>query len=285
MNQHVHIPEADRHIIDLVGRHVRHGRRRVLEIGCGPARLLRQLDQIEGVHLTGLDHDQSFVDTGREIIAQQGRKTPIICTDIAMYHPDDTFDIAVSQGMHHHIPKDEVPAYLENVRRLLVPSGYYIVGDEFLTQYQGEVERRIIATLWYAHVIASAIRGGHQQLGVEEAKTLLDDLAMGEETLKSNAQLELVLESVEQIESLVEQANLYDARAQAQMLLTELMHLRPTHSTGDARLDLSRGDFKVDGTAFREEVVRAGFRVLDTRWFGPIDVSGAMGVFILQKGG
>lgn len=282
MQQHVHIPEADRHIVDLVKWNVRRGQSSVLEIGCGPARLLRKLDKIDGVNLVGVDHETSFVEVGREIISRQRGNTEIVCSDIAKYHPGQAYSLVVSQGMHHHIPKCDVPAYLDKVRQLLLPSGYYIVGDEFLAQYNDETERQVIAVMWYSHVIASAIRKEHQQLAVEEAKTLLDDLAMGGENIKSSEQLDLVLTRVKAIESSIEDADLNSSRILAKNLLAEVKSHSPDQATGDDRLDLSRGDFKVSGAVFRDEVTRAGFRVIDTRWFGPIDVAGAMGVFTLQ---
>ncbi len=285
MEQHRYIPEADRYIVSLVRALARRqsGPMKVLEIGCGPARLLRKLDKVNKINLVGLDHDQDFVVAGERIIERQGGSATIIYDDISTHRADKQYDIVISQGMHHHIPKDDVPSYLENVRQFLAPGGHYVVGDEFLAPYRDEHDRQIVAILWYSHIIASALSKKQSILFTEEAKTLLDDLAMGEDNPKTQEQINHVLGSVREIDHAVTRGNMLMARRLARQLLSTVTVLTPTNRNGDNRLDLSRGDFKVSGEVFRREVTVAGFQITDARWFGPIDVSGAMGVFVLRK--
>lgn len=285
MEQHRYIPEADRYIVSLVRALARRQSEpmRVLEIGCGPARLLRKFDKVRNINLVGLDHDQNFVTAGERIIEHQGGRATIICDDISTHRADKQYDIVVSQGMHHHIPKDDVPPYLENVRQFLAPGGRYIIGDEFLAPYSNAQDRQIVAILWYSHIIASALSKKQSLLATEETKTLLDDLAMGEDNPKSQEQIDAVLNAVGDIDRSATRGNVDRARQLAQRLLNVVNKLAPTSQNGDDRLDLSRGDFKVSGQVFRQEVATAKFRVIDTQWFGPTDVSGAMGVYVLHK--
>ena len=47
------------------------------------------------------------------------------------------------------------------------------MSDEFIPEYENEDERNIKLTIWYAHVIANAIKQNYQYLAQEEAKTSL----------------------------------------------------------------------------------------------------------------
>lgn len=285
--QHLYIAHADRVIRDLIEceRDVRGGRE-VVELGCGPARLLPLFSSIIGVHLTGVDYDAKFVEYARKKMLS----LEIVLADVATYRHPKEVDVFVSHGFHHHVVKGEMTSdYLRNVYSQLRMGGAYIVGDEFLPAYGSEDARKVKAVVWYSHIIAAAQKMNYSYLAQEEAKTLLDDLFEGDaaEHWKNSLQIEYVLESARVINSLAMRKNIDGAEERAGELLNELYRLEDVveseKSKVDLSLGLSRGDFKICERVFHSEVESVGFSVEKKVRIGPRVDIGAMGVYVLRK--
>lgn len=282
-HHHLYIQSSDSILRDMVETEVNKGHRVVVEMGCGPARLAERLVTIRGISYTGVDHDATFIDYAKKWLPGNTFHQD----DAETYCHPELADVFLSQGMHHHIPKGEaVQQYLANIRNNLRPGGIYIVSDEFLAEYDtnNPMGRLVQTVIWHSHIIAHALDHGHEVLAVEEAKTLLDDTAGGHDTnIKSEKQIKDVLRVVRAIDK---NALRHD-RVTAEVLSTGLLELlakeQVDHPSGDPRLDLSRGDFKVCGSIFQKEAAQAGFQVIATKHVGPIKHIGGFSIYTLLK--
>lgn len=287
IGEHVYIPYSDAAIASIVGYHVAEmGRNEVLEIGCGPARLTQLLARIPGIVLTALDCDPQFVFYANMLLKQQNLSATVYQADVLQYHHCRPLDVVVSQGFHHHMKKgQDTKDYLKMVYAQLKSGGYYILGDEFLPKYETPEERLVRAVIWYSHVINDALVYGHRDLAVQEAMTLADDLAEGtqEGVVKTDEQIQLILESVCSIDLQARYASLRNAEKLAEQFLEKLIKTRSSITTKNPSKDLSRGDFKICHQVFAKEVSEVGFRIVGARVEGPRDTIGAMVVYSLKK--
>lgn len=284
-NQHLYIAGADKVICDELARLKESGARTFAELGCGPARLLRRaasrLSLGSGEVLMGLDHDEAFLAYAAKVVARTRislQKIDLI--DFGLAEPVDVF---FSQGFHHHLAKGDVASHLQSVRRNLTSNGVYVLGDEFLPQYEDERERKVRAVIWYAHIIDHAAKNGHDLLAREEAKTLIDDLNEGGDLtgIKTEQQIQAVLLAVGEINQLWK-VNLDHAKIKANDLLSSLAGLRATPGYEDPSMTLSRGDFKIDEAHLLQEAFSAGFTGVQLiKAIGPYQRVGALVVYRL----
>jgi len=282
-HQHLYIKASDIIIAKLIeeirkklGREIE-----VVEIGCGPARISERIANVGGVNLTSIDHDQNFIDFAKKKIKK--KNLLFLKRDIENYKHPKKVDIFVSQGVHHHIAKP--PKYLLNVKKQLHENGVFILSDEFLPNYNSEEERREKAVIWYSHIISHAKQHNFKFLAQEEAKTLLDELntQIDESRIKTKEQIDLVLNFVDEIDKFARNGDLTKARKLAHLFLKEISKIYNYDLSGDSALDLSRGDYKICDKAFRKEIESAGFFVEKIKNVGPIDIIGAMVVYVLKK--
>ncbi|MCE3230609.1 MAG: Methyltransferase domain [Alphaproteobacteria bacterium] len=282
-HEHLYIPASDRFIAKKI-RELIASSSEVIELGCGPARILSLVSKIEGINLTGIDLDSQFIDYARTFIKRTN--VQIINADATKYVHHKEVDIFYSQGFHHHFPKGiNTSNYLRNVYDNLKYGGYYILSDEFIPNYADEKEREIKIVIWYSHIIAHAIKHNFNYLAQEEAKTLLDDLFEGRinKNIKSQEQIEFVLSNVKSIDQSARIGKLDMASKLAEEFLSAIEVLHNFTFHGDAAMDLSRGDYKICDQAFRKEIQSTDFRIEDVKTFGPLKTIGAMSVYILRK--
>ncbi len=281
--EHLYISTSDLYIAKVIADRAKDNMLEVVEVGCGPARITGLVGQAEGINLTGVDVDGSYIKYAQEKL--KGRNIKVVNHDVCTYKHGTPVDIFYSQGFHHHMPKGKIAkSYLKNVYSCLKPGGVYIIGDEFVPEYSSAAEREERLVVWYSHVIAHALKNNYTYLAEEEAKTLLDDLYEGrtEESLKSKQQIDFILSRVTDIDSAARASNESEVEKLVHDCLSGLAHF-----VGDAdaikEMVLSRGDYKVCDSAFRKEIEDVGFKVLSARSFGPISNIGAMVVYVLEK--
>lgn len=284
--EHLYIASADRILTNTVKALVANTRSacEVVEVGCGPGRILPLLAEIKNINLTGIDHDPAFVKYAGQITANL--LLEVKTADIEKYTHGKLVDVFCSMGVHHHISKGErTTEYLKNLFNQLKSGGYYILGDEFLPNYTNETEREIRLVIWYSHIIADAIKHNYNYLAAEEAKTLLDDLEAGRhsDAIKTNEQIEFVLSHATTIDIVARNNNMELAELFATEFLQRLSQMYNINIQGEKALDLSRGDYKICDAILRKEAAQAGFLVEDLQSIGPIQNIGAMCVYTLKK--
>lgn len=272
MSVHAYIPASDRVIAQVLRAAVGERSQEIIEVGCGPGRILSQLKgAVPHAHVLGIDYDPVFV-----AYAQREHSDSVVCADVMEYYPQVPVHAIVSQGFHHHVAKAHVHDLLHRLHSWLAPGGVYILGDEFLPSYENEEGRRLRCVTWYSHIIANALKKGEDLLAREEAKTLLDDLQIAHKTERDIARVLSVCGAVDR----EWRVGVHEAAAK---LLADLDTHADRSVSGDHTLDLSRGDYKIDHAHFIAEVEHAGFRVASVQTFGPHLLCGSMSIFVLRK--
>ena len=98
---------------------------RVLDLGCGTGSLAVLVKTLyPAVEVVGVDPDPKALDLA-------GRKAKAVGLSIkfdrgfgdALGYPDASFDRVLSSMMFHHIPEEEKPRMLREIRRVLKPGG------------------------------------------------------------------------------------------------------------------------------------------------------------------
>lgn len=283
-HEHLYISAADGFIVQKI-KELSPPSPEIVELGCGPGRVLSLVSEIEGIqHLTGVEPDPQFGEYANKLIEKP--HVQIITASAEHYQHPKKVDIFYSQGVHHHVAKGvHTRNYLKNVFNSLKDDGYYILSDEFLSHYTDLKDREKKTTIWHAHIIADAIRNGFNYLAEEEAKTLLDDVYEGRTSkqIKSKEQIRFVLSKVESIDEAAQKDKGNLANNLAQEFLEELESYHNLSLQGDITVDLSRGDFKICEHILRQELEEANFKIETMKCVGPIDTSGALSIYILRK--
>jgi SAM-dependent methyltransferase len=282
-NQHIYIQEADSIMLGIIQQAITTPllQKEVVEVGCGPARFLRELVKLDNINLTGIDTDKNFLEYAEQIT--EG-KCNIVNEDIAYYKHNKPIDIICSHGLHHHIPKDEVTLYLNNLYDNLADGGLYIIVDDFLPEYIDNAEREIKVVIWYSYVIAKALNRQYDYLAQEEAKTMLDDINEGRanKTFKNYDLIADVLELAPKILTNVKNSDFAEAEKLAiDFLRTTLPQNDQIDITDNNHL--SREDFKICHSIFTKELENTKFKIIDKINVGNVDKIGGMSVYVLKK--
>jgi cyclopropane fatty-acyl-phospholipid synthase-like methyltransferase len=283
-NEHLYISLSDRFIVKKVKELIMTSTE-VLELGCGPGRVLSLVSEIEGINITGIDLDEYFIDYARGFIKKPNIR--FISGDVKNYRHPKKYDIIYSQGFHHHVSKgSETYNYLKNVYNNLKEGGHYIVSDEFIPHYNNSKEREIKIIIWYSHIISHAKKKQYNYLAQEEAKTLLDDLFEGriDKNIKSSEQVGFVISKVDLIDQAARKEETETAAKLAEKLLSDLEAYNNLTFQGDVTIDLSRGDYKICDQVFRQEVKDVNLIVESVKSFGPVETIGGMSIYVLRKG-
>lgn len=104
---------------------------RVLDVGCGPGSFTRLIAEA-----VGPDGRVVGVDAAPEMIAYASRKAKTMhnchfqvgAAESLPFDPG-SFDVVVSSLMLHHLPDEERPLALREMRRVLVPQGRIMIAD------------------------------------------------------------------------------------------------------------------------------------------------------------
>lgn len=282
-NEHLYISSADNFIIKTIKEYAPPSAE-IVELGCGPGRVLSLVSAIEDINITGVEPDQQFADYARELVNKPN--VQIITSNAEQYQHPKKADIFYSQGVHHHVPKGvSTYNYLRNISNSLKDYGIYILSDEFLTHYTNEEDREKKTVIWHAHIITDAIKNNFDYLAQEEAKTLLDDLYEGRANkgIKTKDQIRFVLSIVETIDNAARNGDTRLADRLAQDFLKELETFHNLNLQEDMSIDLSRGDYKICERILRQELEDTGFKIETIESIGPIQTSGALSIYILRK--
>lgn len=110
---------------------------RVLDLGCGTARILEHLPEVNYV---GADSNKSCIDYARE---HYGDKGEFVLADVISLNPDELgkFDLVIATGLLHHLDDAAVEKLMEMISSLLKPTGRLITLDGCYEKFQNPVAR------------------------------------------------------------------------------------------------------------------------------------------------
>ena len=100
--------------------------RRVLEIGCGPGRLMKPLSRHFG-EIHGIDVSDEMIRLARERLADIPHAHVHVAKGLGLpLFAGESFDIVYSYAVYQHIPsRDVVLAYMRETARVLTPGGIF----------------------------------------------------------------------------------------------------------------------------------------------------------------
>ena len=126
--------------LDLLADLVPLAEPRIIELGCGNARLARSLVQrYAGAQLVGLEVDE--VQHAKNVAHPQQRLVFMAGSAEAVPFPDASFDGALMLKSLHHVPLDGMDAALNEVARVVKPGGWFYVSEPIFGGALNEIVR------------------------------------------------------------------------------------------------------------------------------------------------
>ena len=126
--------------LDLLAELVPLAEQRILELGCGNARLARSLlERFAGSEVVGLEVDA--VQHAKNLAAPQERLLFLTASAEAVPFPRRSFDGAMMLKSLHHVPIPAMDAALAEVARVLRPGGWFYVSEPIYGGTLNEIVR------------------------------------------------------------------------------------------------------------------------------------------------
>lgn len=110
---------------------------RVLDIGCGPAKVSKHFPAFTYV---GIDHNQRYIDKAKE---RFGTFAQFHCWDVSDPRIPELgkFDLVLLLGVLHHLPDESVISVMKHARGALTSSGRLVTVDPAIETGQHPVAR------------------------------------------------------------------------------------------------------------------------------------------------
>jgi ubiquinone/menaquinone biosynthesis C-methylase UbiE len=115
---------------------------KVLDIGCGPADVLRHLPQVD---YTGLDYSASYIRSAQLRFGSRGRFWCADVSGVALEQERGTFSLALATGVIHHLNDQEAANLFGLARVALGPNGRLITFDGCYVPEQSRIARWFLA--------------------------------------------------------------------------------------------------------------------------------------------
>jgi SAM-dependent methyltransferase len=121
---------------------------RVLDIGCGPAALLRFLPEATYI---GIDYSEANIAQAKRTHGNRGQ---FICDDVSRFTKHDVapVDVVVAIGILHHIDDDAALGLLRAAASTLRPGGRLVTADPCFHPEQSFVQRFVVQNDRGSHV-------------------------------------------------------------------------------------------------------------------------------------
>lgn len=126
--------------LDLLADLVPLAEQRIIELGCGNARLARALVQrCAGAQVVGLEVDE--VQHAQNVANPQQRLVFMSGSAETVPFPDASFDGALMLKSLHHVPLDAMDAAVAEVARVVRPGGWFYVSEPIFGGALNEIVR------------------------------------------------------------------------------------------------------------------------------------------------
>ena len=102
---------------------------KIIDVGSGRSKLLKNLIEIGYNHLTYLDISESALEKSKEFLGEQSNKVRWISKDILNFKTDEKFDIWHDRAVFHFLNEENlIRKYIEIVEKNISESGHLIIG-------------------------------------------------------------------------------------------------------------------------------------------------------------
>ena len=133
-------PRVERDELIVLNRLVPLAAQDIIELGCGAARLARELlVRYPATRVTGLEVDA--IQLARNLAAPAERLRFIAAGAQAIPLPDAQFDLALMLKSLHHVPQSIMDQALAEVHRVLRPGGHLYVSEPVFAGALNEITR------------------------------------------------------------------------------------------------------------------------------------------------
>jgi len=102
----------------------------ILDIGCSTGFCGQQVFDMTRDQYVGIDITPKYIEYARRVYK---KGTYIIMDGRQLEFPDQSFDIVSFVGVVHHMEDEIIKACLQEVKRVLKPMGYMLLGEPVLT--------------------------------------------------------------------------------------------------------------------------------------------------------
>ncbi len=114
---------------------------KVLDIGCGPADVLKHLPKCD---YTGFDINPEYIAAAQKRFADRGR---FYCSDVGLANVEKehgTFDLVIATGVLHHLDDTTAGKLLDLAKMAMRPGGRFISYDGCYVAGQSKVARWLL---------------------------------------------------------------------------------------------------------------------------------------------
>ena len=102
---------------------------KIIDVGSGRSKLLKNLIKIGYNQLTYLDISKSALEKSKEFLGEQSTKVTWISKDILNFKTDEKFDIWHDRAVFHFLNEESlIRKYIEIVEKNISESGHLIIG-------------------------------------------------------------------------------------------------------------------------------------------------------------
>ena len=102
---------------------------KIIDVGSGRSKLLKNLIEIGYNHLTYLDISESALEKSKEFLGEKSNKVRWISKDILSFMTDEKFDIWHDRAVFHFLNEENlIRKYIEIVEKNISESGHLIIG-------------------------------------------------------------------------------------------------------------------------------------------------------------
>ena len=102
---------------------------KIIDVGSGRSKLLKNLIKIGYNQLTYLDISKSALEKSKEFLGEQSTKVTWISKDILNFKTDEKFDIWHDRAVFHFLNEENlIRKYIEIVEKNISESGHLIIG-------------------------------------------------------------------------------------------------------------------------------------------------------------
>ena len=128
--------------LDLVQKHIQAvSGSRILDIGCGTARIL---DYLPDVEYYGFDLSQRYID---EAVQRYGKRGNFHCAMLEKTAVENLapFDVVVATGLLHHLDDEDAMKLLQLASSALKPGGRLVTNDPCYDSIQNPISRFLVS--------------------------------------------------------------------------------------------------------------------------------------------
>ena len=104
--------------------HSQTGIESAVEFGCGEGRNAIYMAK-QGIKVTAYDLSSVAIENAKKIMADVGVHVNFVCKDVIKSNIMDKVDFVYDSGMFHHLSPHRRITYLELVKKILKPDGYF----------------------------------------------------------------------------------------------------------------------------------------------------------------